>query len=102
MVPQLIMTRVKFLTKNLQREFIKKVILACSAPSLRELSRRMNVNYSTFKNYYVEDRLMPKELCESLYKISGVKFKAKEVYDNWGQVKGGRNSQRHETFVVRG
>ena len=100
MVPQLIMTRVKSLTKNLQREFIKKVILACSAPSLRELSLRMNVNYSTFKNYYVEDRLMPKELCESLYKISGVKFKAKEVYDNWGQVKGGETSKRKRSHLL--
>ncbi len=82
--------RIKFKDKKLQREFIKKVILACSAPSLRELSRRMNVNYSTFKNYYTGDRLMSAELYNGLCKISGVKVRFKEVLDNWGQVKGGK------------
>jgi len=88
------MARVKFKDKNMQREFLKKVISACGAPSLRELSRRMNASYSTFKNYYVGDRLMPKELYDRLCKISGVKFKVKEVLDNWGQVKGGKIGKR--------
>ncbi|HLC77730.1 MAG TPA: hypothetical protein VJH92_01245 [Candidatus Nanoarchaeia archaeon] len=84
------MVRVKFSERNMQREFLKKVILACGAPSLRELSKRFDVNYSTFKNYYNEDRLIPKELYNDLTRISRIKFKVKEVDDFWGQVKGGK------------
>ncbi|MEK6925990.1 MAG: hypothetical protein AABW50_01795 [Nanoarchaeota archaeon] len=82
--------RVKF-RKGKQREFLQKVLAETNCPSLRELSRRLEINYSTLKNYFAEDRLLPKNLFDLLYKISGVKANAGFLDDNWGQRKGGKS-----------
>ncbi len=78
------------LKKQEQKEFLKKVMASLNAPSLRELSKRIDTNYSTMKNYYSGSRLLPKELYENLAKISEVKKQAKFINKNWGQVKGGK------------
>lgn len=91
MVPQLVMVRVKFYRIGGQRNFINKAILACSVPSLRELSRRLDVNYSTFKNYYSEERLMPRSFFENICQISGIKANVQDVKEYWGQIKGGKS-----------
>ena len=92
MVPQLSM-RVKF-AKGDQREFIKKVMVEIGAPSLRELSKRIDVAYSTMKNYHSEKRLLSRELFESLVSLSGIVFSANFVSETWGQVKGGKKGKR--------
>jgi len=85
--------RVKFVLGN-QREFLEKVMQEIGSPSLRELSRRLDVNYSTMKNYYVGLRLIPKELFDNLVLVSGVKGDVNLIEDFWGQIKGGRKSKR--------
>lgn len=91
--------RIKF-GKGKQRGFLDKVLVGAACPSLRELGRRINVNYQSLKNYYTERRLLPEELFDALCEISGLKksgFNFKEVSDFWGQIKGGRN----KTFANR-
>jgi len=85
--------RVKF-SKGKQREFLKKVMIRSGIPTLRELCQRVDINYSTMKNYFAEFRLIPKELFERLKVISGLKVRFVLVEDNWGQVKGGRISRK--------
>jgi len=92
MVPQLIMRVV--LKDGKQREFLKKVMEVGGIPTLRELCQRVDVNYSTMKNYFSQVRLLPKELFERLGVISGLNWKVDLVDDNWGQVKGGKISRR--------
>jgi len=83
------------LSKKKQREFLVKVMQEVGSPSLFELSRRIDVNYSTMKNYFNGDRLFPKELYENLIKISGLKCRAEFVENNWGQIKGGKKGRRN-------
>jgi hypothetical protein len=85
--------RIKF-QEGKQRKFIEKVIVNIGSPSLRELSRRLDINYSTMKNYYYGLRLMPQEFFENLVKISGGKENVILLKDHWGQVKGGKKSKR--------
>ncbi|MBU2503891.1 MAG: hypothetical protein KJ879_02460 [Nanoarchaeota archaeon] len=88
--------RVKFASGN-QRKFIDGALIGVSAPSLRELGRRININYQTLKNYYSERRLLPEELFETLCKIADIdksKISFEEIHDNWGQVKGGKKNKR--------
>ena len=83
--------------KGRQREFLKSVLINANSPSLRELSRRLGVSYSTLKNYYVEARFLPENLFNDLCSISGISKKKLNVKlggDNWGQVKGGKKSKR--------
>ncbi|MEX0920791.1 MAG: hypothetical protein WDZ62_00835 [Candidatus Pacearchaeota archaeon] len=84
--------------KGKQREFIDLVLEATACPTLRELiNRGINVGYSSLKNYYVERRKIPLNLFEVLCKISNLNeshFSFEEVPENWGQVKGGKNSKR--------
>ena len=94
MVPQLFMSRVKFSKKNFQRKFLKQAITKVNSPSLREFCNRFNINYSTMKNYYSEKRLLPNVLFDDLRKISGIHVRVIEIQDNWGQIKGGKKSQR--------
>ena len=91
------MSRVKF-QNGQQREFLKKVITKINCPSLRELiNRGIEVNYSTLKNYYNEERCLPEGLFYELIEISGMNrsdFDFEIINDYWGQVKGGRKSRK--------
>jgi hypothetical protein len=96
------MTRIKFLEKNGQRNFLKKVLRNLNAPSLRELvNYGVGVPYSTLKSYYSEFRLLPEELFLDLIKLSNLsleQFKIKYLGDFWGQKKGGKKSKRKKLF----
>lgn len=89
--------RIKF-SKGKQREFIKKVIAKINCPSLRELiNRGIDVNYSTLKNYYSEERCLSEELFYELIEISALNKNELDfeiINENWGQVKGGKESRR--------
>ncbi len=89
--------RVKF-SKGKQREFLKKVLEKTNCPSLRELiNRGIDVNYSTLKNYYGEERLISEELFKELIIFSGLNeedFEFELISENWGQVKGGKISRK--------
>lgn len=89
--------RVKF-SKGKQREFLNKVLEKTNCPSLRELiSRGIEVNYSTLKNYFNEERLISEELFKELMVFSGLNdenFEFELIDENWGQVKGGKISRR--------
>ncbi len=90
------MSRVKF-RKGQQRKFIKKVIVNINSPTLRELAERMQISYSTLKNYYNESRNLPFDLFRDLCfigKVSPSKIGVKILNDNWGQVIGGEKSKR--------
>jgi len=95
--PALIFMRVKF-DKGKQREFLNKVMEEVSCPSLRELSRRLDLNYSSLKNYFNEDRTLSKELLDNLCLISKLEFRGRFVGENWGQIKGGKRGRRKARF----
>ncbi len=80
-----------------QRKFLKKVLDNLSCPSLRELiNRGIDVPYSTLKNYFVEERNLPKKLFLDLCymaEIDSKKMNAKYLKKNWGQIKGGKISK---------
>ena len=80
--------------KGEQRKFLGKVLENLGAPSLRELiNRGVGVPYSTLKNYYLEERMLPENLFNDLCGLSGIEKEDLEielVQDSWGQVKGGR------------
>jgi hypothetical protein len=83
--------------KGKQREFFNLILEKSNCPSLRELSNRININYSTIKNYYIERRLLGEELFNNLCILAGLNknnIDYKSVEGNWGQVKGGRKSKR--------
>ena len=90
--------RIKFLKKGKQREFLDLVIEKLRAPSLRGLLQfGFDVKYSTLKNYYNEDRLIPRDLVVDFCEVSGVSFEGldvEEVSENWGRVLGGRKGKR--------
>jgi len=89
--------RVKF-EKGKQREFLKEVLKRANSPSLRELRKRgLDVSYSTFKNYYNEDRTLPLDLFEQLLVLSNLNrndFDFEILDDNWGRIKGGKKSRK--------
>ena len=89
--------RIKF-KKGEQRKFIKRVIEKINCPSLRELiNRGIEVNYSTLKNYYNEERLLSDKLFYELIEISELNKNELDfniINENWGQVKGGKKSRR--------
>jgi len=89
--------RVKF-GKGKQREFLKKVLEKTNCPSLKELiNRGIEVNYSTLKNYFNEERLMLEEFFKELITFSGLNegdFNVEVVDENWGQAKGGKIGKR--------
>ena len=90
------MKRIKF-PKNRQRKFLKEVLNKIGCPSLRALRERgIDVNYSTMKNYYCEDRLIPENLFNDLCFVSGIKkekLKFEFLDENWGKVKGGQKAK---------
>lgn len=68
--------------------FSAKLQLNCS---WRDLARYLEVNPSTFENWYRGFRLMPEDIFEKLEGISGIKVNnIKILPDNWGEVKGGQ------------
>ncbi|MEX0932699.1 MAG: hypothetical protein WDZ77_01195 [Candidatus Pacearchaeota archaeon] len=85
------MERIKF-EKGRQKKFLISVMEEIASPSLRELSSRVNVNYSTLKNYFSERRNLPKELFENLLFVSKLReedLKFEVLEENFGQVLGG-------------
>ncbi len=86
--------RIRFLKDGGQRAFLDEVIEKLNAPSLRGLLQfGFDVKYSTLKNYYVEDRLMPKGLVEDFCGIAGIDFgglDVEEIGESWGKVLGGK------------
>ena len=90
--------RIRFLLKGTQRAFLDKVIERVRSPSLRGLLQfGFGVRYSTLKNYYVEERLMPKDLVLEFCEVAGLEFGGldiEEVGENWGRVLGGEKSRR--------
>ena len=87
--------RVKF-SKGQQRKFLKKVLVRTDCPSLKELAVRLNIPYSTLKNYFVEQRLIPDvlfyNLC-SVAKIDSGNLNVKFLQDNWGSSIGGKGKR---------
>jgi hypothetical protein len=90
--------RARFKEKGMQRNFFNLVLERINCPSLRELvNRGIDVNYSTLKNYFTEQRLIPELFFEELIILSGLNkkdFDFEIVQDNWGQVIGGKISKR--------
>lgn len=90
--------RIKF-DKGKQREFLKKVLEKTNCPSLKELiNRGIDVNYSTLKNYFCEERLISEGFFKELLVFSSLDindFNFEVVGDHWGQIKGGKISKRN-------
>ncbi len=78
--------------------FLKQVLINLNCPSLRAFMQfGFDVPYSTLKNYYSEERLLPHGLfCDICFlaKIDKEKLKVVLMEKNWGQIKGGRKSRR--------
>jgi len=90
------MSRVKF-HKNFQRKFIQGILESINCPSLKELGNRLDINYSTLKNYFNEERRLPENLFNDLCYISKIDkgdFKIEYLDDNWGKIKGGKRKKR--------
>lgn len=85
--------RVKF-KKGEQRKFLKKVLEELNCPSLRALNQfGFEIPYSTLKNYFLEERLLPEQFFRDLCYISKINAETlgfELLEDNWGKVKGGR------------
>ncbi|MCK4650414.1 hypothetical protein KAT36_04260 [Candidatus Pacearchaeota archaeon] len=90
--------RMRFLRKGGQRLFLDLVIEKLRSPSLRGLLQfGFDVKYSTLKNYYNEDRLMPRDLVLDFCEVAGIDFdslEVEEVEENWGKVLGGKTGKR--------
>jgi hypothetical protein len=83
--------RIQFV-KGMQRKFLLKVLEKIDCPTISELANRLNLNYSTLKNYFVEQRNIPENLFEDLCYISKIdksEFKFNLLGEHWGQIKGG-------------
>ncbi|MFA5071372.1 MAG: hypothetical protein WC511_03335 [Candidatus Pacearchaeota archaeon] len=83
--------RIQF-PKGMQRKFLQKVLEKLNCPSISELANRLNFNYSTLKNYFVEQRNIPENLFNDLCYISKInksEIKFNILGEYWGQSKGG-------------
>jgi len=90
------MQRVKF-KKGFQRKFLINVLEKINCPSFYELVNRVDVNYSSLKNYFNESRTLPKNFFEDLCRISEINkasLKFIILEENWGKIKGGKKSKR--------
>jgi hypothetical protein len=88
--------RIKF-EKGKQRDFLKRVMDLAESPSLRELARRLDFNYSSLKNYFSELRSLPEDLFKDLIYLSNLDSSSlnfERVGENWGQIIGGRKSKK--------
>ena len=83
--------RIQFV-KGMQRKFLRKVLEKIDCPTISELANRLNLNYSTLKNYFVEQRNIPENLFKDLCyvaKMDKSEFKFNILDEHWGQIKGG-------------
>ncbi|HKL23393.1 MAG TPA: hypothetical protein VJ895_01445 [Candidatus Nanoarchaeia archaeon] len=91
------MKRVKF-EKGKQRAFIEFVLKELNCPSLRAfLQFGLDVSYSTLKNYFVEDRILPEKLFREmcyLAKLNSSIIDVEYLDENFGQIKGGKKSRK--------
>jgi hypothetical protein len=91
------MRRIKF-EKGKQREFMKVVLKKLNCPSLRDFKQfGLGIPYSTMKNYFLEERLLPERLFEDmcyLAKINSSNLNVKYLNENFGQIKGGKKSRK--------
>ena len=79
--------RVKF-RKGEQRKFLQRIMEKTNSPSLKELSNRLDINYSRLKNYFVERRFLPNDLFQDLCFLGDVnktKLDVKVLEEGWGQ-----------------
>jgi transcriptional regulator with XRE-family HTH domain len=85
--------RISFSSKKNQREFFEKIMRYMNCFSLRELASRLDINYSSLKNYFCGRRTLREdlflELC-SLCSLNIKNFNFKLLEENWGKVKGGK------------
>jgi hypothetical protein len=92
--------RVLFLSKKSQRDFFEKVMLKLNCLSLRELSLRLDINYSSLKNYFCSRRTLSKDLFLELCNLCSLNvkdFNFEFREDNWGKVKGGKRMRSCKT-----
>jgi len=91
------MFRVLF-KKGHQRKFLNLVVKKLGCVSVRGILQfGFNIKYSTLKSYYIERRLIKKDLFEDLCHISKINPSDLHVIyieDNYGQIKGGKKSKR--------
>lgn len=101
----IIFMRVKFFRAGQQRRFIDLVIKNSNSPSMRGLLQfGINLNYQTLKSYYNENRTIPDGIFDELCiigKIDKQKVRVKFIDDNWGQIKGGKNSRKNKLIKYR-
>jgi hypothetical protein len=90
--------RVKFGRIGEQRKFIDLIIQNSNSPSLRGLLQfGLKINYQTLKSYYNENRTLPEELFDvfcGIGKIERQKVRVILLNENWGRIKGGKNSRK--------
>jgi hypothetical protein len=87
--------RIEF-RKGMQRKFLQKVLEKINCPSISELANRLNFNYSTLKNYFVEQRNLPENLFNDLCYLANMgksEFKFNILEEHWGQINGGKNKK---------
>lgn len=90
------MERIKF-GLGKQKEFLKEVLITLDCPTLKELSDRFDLNYSTMKNYFSEKRLLPEEVFSDLCfvsKLNKERFSFQILKGNFGQIFGGKKSRK--------
>jgi len=88
--------RIKF-CKEKQREFLKEIMKRTNCPSLKELSARLQIPYSTMKNYFIEERTLSKNLFQDLCNLGKIKInslKVEYLEENWGKIKGGKKKRK--------
>ena len=85
--------RVKFIEGE-QRKFLKRVIESLNCPSLKDLSQfGFDIPYSTLKNYYAEQSLMPESFFKDLCFLSKINENSLNIIyfnNHWGKAKGGK------------
>lgn len=83
--------------KGEQRKFIKNILIK-NRISLRILSKILNINYSTLKNFYREERLITDNLINNLCSMYSINFPKEKIMnilsENWGSIKGGKKGIR--------
>ncbi len=82
--------RVKF-PKGEQRKLILELVL--KEGSLKSVSERLGVPYSTMKNYACEDRLLPESLFDTLLNSLSKDRRDLDIHyleGNWGRILGGK------------
>lgn len=89
--------RIKF-RKGGQRKFFDLVREKMLVRSLKDLIQfGIEVNESTLRNYYFEERCLPESLFDDLCLLAGIDksvLNFEILENNWGQKKGGYTSKR--------